>query len=144
MGLCRPMKTIKSPMALLRLLATLGCVATVALSSGCFLVAVGAAGAAGAGAVAYVRGELDATLSGGLDNVARASDVALDQLRFARISEGNSAVDAEVIARTGQDKKIIVRLNRTADNLTRVRIRVGTFGDEPTSRLLLDKIKANL
>ncbi|MGA2693039.1 MAG: DUF3568 family protein, partial [Opitutaceae bacterium] len=34
-------------------------------TSGCFVVALGAAGAAGAGTVAYARGQLDATLANG-------------------------------------------------------------------------------
>jgi len=128
---------------LLRALALLACAATVALSSGCFLVAVGAAGAAGAGTVAYIRGELDASVAGNIDTMDRATNTALQQLQFAKINEGKSTVDAEITARTGQDKKIVVKLDRTADNLTRVRIRVGTFGDEALSRMLLDKIKSN-
>jgi hypothetical protein len=127
-----------------RALAALVCAAALTLSSGCFLVAVGAAGAAGAGAVAYVRGELDATVTGNVESVDKATNKALEQLEFAKISEGKSTVDAAILARTGQDKKIDVRLNRSADNLTRVRIRVDTFGDEALSRSVLDKIKTNL
>ncbi len=119
-------------------------IAMLAFSPGCFLVAVGAAGAAGAGAVAYVRGELNATVNGGIDAVDRATNRALEQLQFAKINEGKSTVDAAITARTGQDRKIDIKLDRSADNLTRVRIRVDTFGDESLSRMLLDKIKSNL
>ena len=42
------------------------------------------------------------------------------------------------------NNKIGIKLDRTADNLTRVRIRVDTFGDESLARMLLDKINANL
>jgi len=35
-------------------------------------------------------------------------------------------------------------LTKTGDNLTRLQIRVGVFGDEELSRALLDKIKGNL
>ena len=127
-----------------RTLAALVCAAAITLSSGCFLVAVGAAGAAGAGTVVYIRGELDASVTGTVDAVDKAANQALQQMQFAKINEGKSTVDAAITARTGQHKKIEIKLDRTADNLTRVRIRVGTFGDESISRLLLDKIKADL
>jgi hypothetical protein len=137
------MKTMNSS-RFLRTLALLAGVTLLTLNSGCFLVAVGAAGAAGAGTVAYIRGELDASLAGKVEAVDTATNTALQQLQFAKISEGKSTVDASIVARTGQDKKIEIKLDRTADNLTRVRIRVGTFGDEALSRLTLDKIKSNL
>lgn len=135
---------MKSIRPLVRLGALLAMTTMLAFNQGCFLVAVGAAGAAGAGAVAYVRGELDASISANLDAVDRAANRALEQLQFAKINEGKSAVDASITARTGQDRKIVLKLDHTGDSLTRVRIRVDTFGDESLSRLLLDKIKANL
>ncbi len=138
------MKNIRSDMLPLRPLVALLCGVLLALCSGCFLVAVGAAGAAGAGTVAYIRGELDAAVSGTVESVDKATNQALQQLQFAKINEGKSAVDAAITARTGQDRKIAIRLDRIGDNLTRVRIRVGTFGDETLSRLICDKIKANL
>jgi hypothetical protein len=109
--------------------------------TGCVVVA---AGAAGAGAVAWVRGELDATLSNRFDAVEHATNRAIEQLQLAKVNETRSAIDAEFTARTGQDKRINIRINRTAENITRVRIRVGLVGDENLSRVILDKIKANL
>lgn len=129
---------------LLRLTALTAVMTLLAFSPGCFLVAVGAAGAAGAGAVAYVRGELDATLAGNVDTVEHATNRALEQLQFAKINEGKSTVDALITARTGADRKITIRLDRSGDTLTRLRIRVDTFGDEALSRTLYDKIRANL
>lgn len=124
-----------------RLLSALLCLIPVSWTAGCLAVA---AGAAGAGAVAWVRGELDASLSSRLDAVANATDRAIQQLQLIKVSESKTAIDAEIVARTGQDKKIDIRLNRTGDTITRVRIRVGLVGDETLSRTILDKIKANL
>lgn len=138
------MKNMNLPPFLKRTLTALACALILVSTSGCVLLAVGAAGAAGAGTVAYIRGELDTSLNGTVDSVGVATTKALEELRFAKIHENKSAVDAEIRARTGQDKKIDIRLNRTSDTLTRVRIRVGTFGDEDLSRLLLEKIKAKL
>lgn len=119
----------------------LAALAGVTVSSGCLVVA---AGAAGAGTVAYIRGELDASLPNSLEAVARASDRAMQQLQFAKISERKDALAAQLIGRTAMDKKIEIHLDKAADNMTRVRIRVGVFGDENISRTLLDKIKDNL
>jgi hypothetical protein len=110
-------------------------------TSGCLAVA---AGAAGAGTVAYIRGELNTSLSSSLDAVDRAANRAAEQLRFAKINESADALARVITLRTAEDKKIEVRLTRTTDTLTQVRIRVGVFGDEAISRVLLDKINANL
>lgn len=113
----------------------------IAFTSGCLAVA---AGAAGAGAVAWVRGELDASIGNSLDAVDRATNRAAEQLKFVKIAESADALARVITLRTAEDKKIEVRLTRTTDTVTRVRIRVGTFGDESVSRLLLEKIQANL
>lgn len=125
-----------------RILAAVFSLSVLMGTSGCIAVAAGAA--AGAGAVAWVRGELDANLTHGFDAVERATNRAVEQLEFAKVNEGKSAVDAEFTLRTGQDKKITIRLDRAGENMTRVRIRVGVVGDEVLSRTILDKIQANL
>lgn len=115
--------------------------AAVLCSSGC--VAVVAAGAAGTG-VAWYAGRMETTLNHGVDDVYAASQQAVKQLEFARVSERKSGVDAELIARTALDKKVEITLNRVDDKATKVSIRVGVFGDEALSLNLLEKIKANL
>jgi len=120
--------------------------ATVILlaTSGCFLVAVGAAGAAGAGTVAYVRGELDATLGSSFPAVAYATEKAVSQLQFAPGRETKDALTLEIATRTADDKKLDVIVTSEASNLTTVRIRIGLFGNEGESRAILDKIQSNL
>ena len=118
--------------------------AMLSAAPGCFLVAVGAAGVAGAGSVAYVRGELDAHLGSPLDAVANATDNAIAQLQLAKISETRDAFSAKILARSAEDEKIDVTIVKEADNLTKVSIRIGVFGKEEKSRAILDKIKASL
>lgn len=132
---------MSSPTLRARLLAALIVVIPVAWTSGCIAVA---AGAAGAGTVAYIRGELDTSVSHNLDAVDRATNRAAEQLRFAKINESADALTRIITLRTAEDKKIEIKLTRTTDALTQVRIRVGIFGDEAISRALLDKIQANL
>jgi hypothetical protein len=133
---------MKNSPLLPRVLVSLLLSAVVGLSSGCVAVVAGAA--AGAGTVAYLRGELEASLERNLDTVVRSTSSSLEQLQFVKISEKKDALAAEVIARTARDQKINVSMEKISDTLTRVKIRVGMFGDEAVSRALLDKIKANL
>ena len=115
--------------------------ASVLLSSGCLLLA---AGAAGAGTVAYVRGELGASLGTELGAVVKATGRSIEQLKFARVAESADAFSARFTARTAQDKKIEIVLTKIGEDLTKVEIRVGVFGDEDVSMTILGKIKANL
>ncbi len=128
----------------IRSLAAAGLLAALATTSGCFLVAVGAAGAAGAGTVAYVRGELDASLGNQYDRVINATDAAVGQLELAKVRESKDAFSAEIIARNSLDKKIDITISKEADNLTKLTIRIGVFGDEEESRAILDRIRTNL
>jgi hypothetical protein len=109
--------------------------------SGCVIVA---AGAAGAGAVAYVRGEMRSSIEHDLVAVYEASQRALINLEFAKISERRSGVDAELISRTALDKRVVIELKKVTDRLTKVEIRVGIVGDQDLSLTILEKIKAEL
>jgi len=117
--------------AALVLASLTGCVAVVA-------------GAAGAGAVAYVRGQLESTLSAGYDKAADAANLAVQQLQFSKISEKKDAVADIITVRTAGDRKIVIKIDKVAALSSKVRIRVGWFGDEALSLTVLDKIRANL
>jgi len=109
--------------------------------NGCVVVA---AGAVGAGAVAYVRGELSSSLEKELDAVYRATQTVLARQEFARIDERKSGLDAQLVYRTALDKRIEIKLEKVTERLTKVRIRVGLVGDQELSILLLEKIRAEL
>ena len=118
-----------------------GSLVTLACTSGCVAVAAGA----GAGAaVAYVRGDLDSTLNAGLEKSARAANRAIEQLQFAKVSEKKDALEAIIIARNAADKRIELHLNKLADDATKLKTRVGTFGDDALQIAILEKIKSNL
>lgn len=123
------------------LLALVAAPAVLSIQSGC--VAVVAAGAAGTG-VAWYSGRLEANLGHDLIAVYKASQKALAQLEFAKISENKSSIDAQLVSRTALDKKVDIVLTQVTPKSTKVAIRVGVFGDEALSLTVLDKIKANL
>ena len=110
-------------------------------SSGCFAVAAGA----GAGAaVAYVRGDLDATLEAGFEKSVRAANKAIEQMQFAKVSENKDALQATIIARNAADKKIELHVDKLTSEATKLKIRVGTFGEDALQISILDKIKSNI
>jgi Protein of unknown function (DUF3568) len=126
-------------------LFSLGFAALLAVTSlvqtGCVVVA---AGAAGAGAVAYVRGELQSTLTGSFEAVEKAANRSIEQLQLVKINEKKDAFVAIITARTADDKKVEIKATKLAAETTKVEIRVGVFGDEAKSLAILEKIKANL
>jgi hypothetical protein len=85
-------------------------------------------GPEGKGVVAYGHGELSADVTHDLDTVFAASQRALGQLEIVKID----------------DKKIVINLERVTDTLTKLHIKVGVMGDETLSRLILEKIYAEL
>lgn len=116
----------------------------LALQSGCAALLLTGGAAAGAGTFAYVKGELKASESAPLPKVYDASLAAMHNLEFAVTSQEKDALSAKIVARAVGDKKVQVNLKKTTEGVTEIRIRVGTFGDETTSRLILDKIKSGL
>jgi hypothetical protein len=126
---------------LIRAVVALGLTVPVALQTGCLVVA---AGAAAAGTVVYVRGELKSSLPDSYEAVVKAANQAIDSLRFRKTEEEGDALKTEIEARTGTDKSVEIDIVRVSDSLTEVHIRVGVFGDESMSLTILDKIKESL
>jgi Protein of unknown function (DUF3568) len=115
------------------------------LGGGCGLLLVGgAAAAAGVGTYAYVNGELRGTEAAPLDKVWDASQAAMKDMQFPVVTKTKDALEGLLTARTAADKKVQVTLKKLSDSSTEIRIRVGTFGDEAISRMIMDKIKSHL
>ena len=113
--------------------------------TGCLAAAaVGGAAAAGAGTVAYIKGELKATEEATLNKTWEATVAAIDELQFLVVNKIKDNVSAELEAKTADNKTVKIQLKRVTDNLTDISIRIGTFGDESLSRYILSKIEARL
>lgn len=134
-------KTTLSPIFSRLLLIVLLAGTSLAVLPGCVVLA---AGAAGAGAVAYVRGELNATVDSDYNRVVKAAGRAIQELEFAKVSEQKDALQAVLVARTALDKKVEIKILNPGNKLTTIKIRVGLIGDEMLSQAVLAKIKAGL
>jgi len=119
---------------------TILCLMMTFVLQGCLVAAVGA----GAGTVAYMRGDLEAVEAKDIDAVYAATKKAVEQLELKVSSDTKDALSAEIVARDAQDKKITIRLKSTTEDTTQISVRVGTFGSETKSRLIHDQIKKNL
>jgi hypothetical protein len=113
---------------------------TAVLIQGCVAAAVGA----GAGTMAYIRGDLETVQAKQLDAVYKAAQKAAEQLELNITEKTKDAMTARIVARDAQDKKITIKLAATAENTTKLSIRVGWFGSETKSRLIYQKILDNL
>lgn len=112
------------------------------LGTGCVALAVGAA--AGVGTYAYVEGQMKTTLEANLDRTWEATKDAMKDLQFPITESSKDALEARAQAVEADETKVTIHLERKGENLTEVRVRVGVFGNEGQSRLILDKIKAHL
>lgn len=109
--------------------------------SGC--VAVVAAGGA-AGGVAYVRGELQATLDEPVTAVNEAVIEAGEALGLNSISAAGDKLGGEFVFRNAQDEKVTIQTEPVTEKSTELGIRIGLFGDQARSQLILDAIKEEL
>ncbi|MHC4438571.1 MAG: DUF3568 family protein [Planctomycetota bacterium] len=116
-------------------------VGSMLLLQGCVVAAVGLGAA---GTIAYVRGDLQAVESESIDEVYEATLKALEELELLPTRKTKDALGAEIVTYDAQDKKITIKLKSTADETTKLSIRIGVFGSETKSRLLYQKIRDNL
>ena len=115
-------------------------VGTAVFIQGCVVAAVGA----GAGTVAYVRGDLQTVESKSLDDVYEAAEKAIKELGLNVTKKTKDAISATIVARDAQDKKITIKLSASTKETTKLSIRIGVFGSETKSRRIYEEIKKNL
>ncbi len=96
------------------------------------------------GAVIYVRGELQTNFDRRFEVVERAANKAIVDLQFSKIEVKKDALVAIITARTAEDTKISVKVERASDTLSTVRIRAGLVGNEKLSNTILARIKEAL
>lgn len=99
---------------------------------------------AGAGTVAYLKGDLNAVMSEDVGHIYAATLKALDELEIATTRRQKDALSAVIVGRTIEDKKITIKLKSTEDKLTKLSIRIGMFGNESMSRAIYEQIKKNI
>jgi hypothetical protein len=127
-----------------KLLMTVLMASLLALTSGCFLFVVGAAAGAGAAGYAWVDGEVKTTEGFSMNQTWDASLAAMKDLEFTVTDKSKDALSGFLAAQSADNKTIKINLKYISKTSTEIRIRVGTFGDENLSRIILNKINSHL
>lgn len=112
----------------------------VCMMGGCLVVAAGA----GAGTYAYVTGALTGDVEANLDKAYSASQKAISNLEFTETNKAKDALQGLVEAKMADNTSVTIKLKKKTDSTTEVVVRVGTFGDEKKSVLIMDEIKKAL
>lgn len=112
------------------------------VGSGCAALLIG--GGAGAGTVAYLKGELKSTEEASIDKTWQAAQETMKDLEFVITSKEKDTFSAKLIAYRANDKKVEMYLQKASERTTEVKIRVGVFGDESLSRIILESLKKHL
>lgn len=97
-----------------------------------------------AGAYVYIRGELETVESAGLKRVWEAAIAAVEELDCEIQDKGNDGFEARMIARQPDGTRVEINLGRVDDLNTRMRIRIGVFGDEEASLVVVREIRVKL
>ena len=129
-------KTLKS----FGLMMFLGCL--ILAASGCVPLIIGAA--AGAGGVAYVKGGLEKNFDKPVDDIHRAGVRALKKLKMTIKDDVITQHNAKVKAVDSTGKKVELDIEALTEKAAKLRIRVGIFGDQESSQVILNAIQRQL
>jgi hypothetical protein len=121
------------PAAILLLIATLGV-------GGCFAppIVIASAGLSAfqTGTTAFIRGELEYADAVPLEIMYEAVGKAVDDLQFTRVSERMRPNFASIVVQETGGRAVKIVLERKTPLVTKVKIRVGVFGDQAVARLV--------
>ncbi len=114
--------------------------------SGCALFVVGGGVAAGVGAAEYIGGELKQDYSASLEKAWNASLAAADELKMKTTEKYMDNLDRNRVikGKTPEGKDFQISLQAQGKEATRVKVRIGTFGDEEYSKKVQDAIAGNI
>ena len=111
------------------------------LISGCVAAAIGAGAV---GTAAFISGSMHAQEPANLEKVFNATVKAVDELGFMNVRVKKDVLTAVITARNVENKKIKIKLSVEDVDVTKISIRVGTFGNKAQSRQIYSQKKKNL
>ena len=118
------------------------CVVLAFLCSGCFWVAVGAAG--GVAGIVYVKGALKEEMSYDVSTVHKAAVAAFADLELKVLEDKSDKVTAQVESEFSDSEHVWIDMESLWNSRTSLTIRVGVTGNEVRARKIYDAIKRHL
>ena len=76
--------------------------------------------------------------------VTNAAKTTVEELQLTVLQSGASGLDGKVVAKTAKNTKVSVDVKTAGENLSRVTIKAGGFGDKGVQKQILDRIRAKL
>lgn len=119
----------------------------LAFAGGCappVLMASAGLNAVEEGTAAFIRSEMRTARNVPIDMAWQATIDALEELGYAVKNSGMRERYAFVIARDAGDTPVTVRLHAPTPVLTKIKVRIGVFGDGAISQVIMDRILARL
>jgi hypothetical protein len=107
-------------------------------------VALVAGGAAGAGTVVYIKGQLDEDINAPVSRVFGASISALKDLGLPLIEERHDRLSAKIKSEFADGSDVWIEIESLTSQSCKITIRVGIMGDEYKSRQILDRIHKHI
>lgn len=111
------------------------------VTSGCLFVA---GGAAAVGGMLYVNGDLEQSIKADPQKVVAATEKAFIALKVTLVSKEATGLEGKVSGQTGDGKAITVKVANKGGGISKVSIRIGTFGDKDKSQAIMDEIVKRL
>ncbi|MFH1124226.1 MAG: DUF3568 family protein [Pseudomonadota bacterium] len=112
------------------------------MNTGCAPAIIAGGAAVGVGSTAFVYGQTKSEEKVSFDVAWNATRKAVEELGYTTTSKENGEFWGELIARDLKGKKLTVKLRSPDETRTEIKIRVGLFGDEQSSRRILDEIRS--
>jgi len=111
---------------------------------GCPLIILGGGAAGGGAAVAYAKGELEQVHAAPYDRVWDATLRALRTLNIAVSDTQKDQISAKAVGARADGTAVVVSVLPVTKDSTSVRVRIGNFGDRPTSERIQGQIAVML
>lgn len=118
------------------------CVILLITITGCVPLLIGAA--AGAGSMTYVKGALIKNVDKPVAKVHKASLSAIEGLDLFITSDELNKHSAIIKAEYEDGKKVKVFIDALTERSSKITIRIGTFGDDDRSQVILTAIQKKL
>ena len=115
-------------------------------SAGCALFAAGAGVAAGVGGAEYVHGELKQSYAVPMEKAWNASLATADELKMKPTEKWTDNLDKNRVikGKTEEGRNFQIALEAISQDVTMVKVRIDTFGDEAYSKKIQEGVAKNL
>ena len=92
----------------------------------------------------WVEASLESTLPGAMPEVVNATTATLEDLELVGVESSVDRLKGKITARLAVGTKVAIGLETTDFETTKIRIKVGTFGDRSISLQILRNIEKRL